>query len=102
MNSKLIQRSNFQADAGKITFRDDTADRENAYADCARDYRCSGRIITNYMIKYAKDCNADGIVDCTDYALIHLFGGPTCATKKFDDVTYGREFYRRYANCKMY
>lgn len=54
------------------------------------------------MIKYARDCNNDGVVDCVDYSLIHLFGGPGCSSKNFNDASYGREFYNRFSKCRLF
>lgn len=84
-----------------MTFPDDSPDRENAYPDCAKDYPCASKIITNYMIKFARDCNDDGVVDCLDYAHIHLLGGNGCATQ-LDSTDYGRDFLARYNKCRLY
>lgn len=91
----------YWADAGRVTFPDDSPDRVNAYPDCAKDYPCASKIVTNYMIKFARDCNDDGVVDCLDYAQIHLLGGHGCATQ-LDSVDYGRDFLARYSKCRLY
>lgn len=88
----------YWADAGKVTFPDDSPDRVNAFQDCAKDYPCATRIVTNYMIKYARDCNDDGVVDCLDYAHIHMLGGPACSSTPLT----AQEFLRRYKKCKLY
>lgn len=92
----------YWADAGKVTFPDDSPDRSEAFPDCAKDYPCAGRVVTNYMIKYARDCNDDGVVDCLDYAHIHLLGGPGCSATQLTSVNYGRDFLKRYNNCRLY
>lgn len=91
----------YWADAGKVTFPDDNENRENAFSDCARDYNCASKIITNYMIKYAKDCNNDGVVDCLDYSLIHVNGYPSCHLN-LSSAAHGKEFFNRYQRCKLY
>ena len=76
-------------------------DRANSFEDCASDYNCASRIITNYMIKYAKDCNNDGITDCLDYSSIHVNGGPACNVR-LDSTSYGREYLKKYNKCKLH
>lgn len=41
-----------------------------------------------------QDCNGDGIVDCNDYAAIHLFGGYGCAKP------YTGEYFNKFAACE--
>ncbi|XP_053693932.1 lysozyme-like [Sabethes cyaneus] len=65
-------------DAGKVVKGDDDSTRWGSYEDCANQYDCATNIITQYMEKYGKDCNNDGLVDCIDYAMLHINGGPTC------------------------
>ena len=84
-----------------MTFPDDNPNRENSFSDCARDYPCAAKIITNYMIKYAKDCDGNGVVDCKDYSAIHVNGYPSCHLN-LDSTTHGREFLQRYQRCKLY
>ena len=92
----------YWADAGKVTFPDDTPNRAAAFPDCAKDYPCAKKIVTNYMIKYARDCNDDGVVDCLDYAHIHFLGGNGCTTSRLETLSYATDFVRRYKNCKLY
>lgn len=53
------------------------------------------------MIKYAKDCNDDGVVDCSDYASIHLNGFLSCHLS-LALTAHGQEFLQRYQSCKLY
>lgn len=53
------------------------------------------------MIKYAKDCNDDGVVDCSDYASIHLNGFLSCHLS-LASTAHGQEFNHRYQRCKLY
>lgn len=91
----------YWADAGKVIFPDDNPNRENAFSDCAKDYQCASRILTSYMIKYAKDCNDDKVVDCLDYAAIHLNGYPSCHVD-LETIIHGRDFLNRYRKCRLY
>lgn len=91
----------YWADAGKPIFKDDTLDRALAFNDCASDYNCASKIVTNYMVKYGKDCNNDGITDCNDYAAIHVNGGPACSTS-LQATSYGRDFLKRYNKCNLH
>ncbi|ETN63753.1 lysozyme i-1 [Anopheles darlingi] len=56
----------------------DTPTRWGAFEDCANDYNCATDIINQYMEKYGTDCNNDGVVDCVDYTMLHINGGPLC------------------------
>ncbi|XP_055599146.1 lysozyme 2-like [Uranotaenia lowii] len=80
-------------DSGKVVKERDDADRWGAYEDCANEYECATAIITQYMEKYGKDCNNDGLVDCVDYAMLHINGGPTCHTPLNAD------FRRKFGRC---
>ena len=91
----------YWADAGKVTFPEDSPKRANAFEDCANDYYCSARIVKNYMIKFAQDCNNDNVVDCLDYAKIHLFGGNGCS-KSITSVPWGAKFLKQYNECKLF
>lgn len=54
------------------------------------------------MIKYARDCNEDGVVDCVDYGYIHLLGGNGCSSASLESIDYLRDFVRRFKNCRLY
>ena len=90
----------YWADAGKVVFPDDSLDRKKSFEDCVSDYNCAKRVVTNYMIKYGKDCNNDGVTDCIDYSSIHVNGGPDCHTS-LESTSYGRDFLKRYNKCKL-
>ncbi|XP_058819470.1 lysozyme 2-like [Topomyia yanbarensis] len=77
-------------DAGKVVKAQDDPNRWGAYEDCANQYDCATHIMTQYMEKYGKDCNNDGLVDCVDYAMLHINGGPTCHLPLNSD--FGRKF----------
>ncbi|KAI5706028.1 uncharacterized protein LOC113467831 [Diaphorina citri] len=61
-----------------------------AYSRCTNDAVCSGKTVENYMIKFAQDCDADGQIDCRDYAAIHRLGGYGCNAPL--DATYLARF----------
>lgn len=50
----------------------------SAYANCVNEPYCAARAIQGYMAKFGQDCNADGLINCYDYAAIHKFGGYGC------------------------
>lgn len=45
---------------------------------CTNDLECAREIVTNYMARYGKDCNEDGVTDCLDFGMISYNGGPDC------------------------
>ncbi|XP_050084419.1 lysozyme 2-like [Anopheles aquasalis] len=65
-------------DAGQVVLPHDTPTRRGAFEDCANNYNCATGIINLYMEKYGTDCNNDGVVDCVDYTMLHINGGPLC------------------------
>ncbi|KAL3272417.1 hypothetical protein HHI36_013899 [Cryptolaemus montrouzieri] len=85
-------------DAGELTLPDDDKVRAGAYEDCAISYGCAQRIVTNYFIKYARDCNGDGVTDCNDYSMINFNGGYQCRTA-LNNSEPGRAWLERYNTC---
>ncbi|XP_030767998.1 uncharacterized protein LOC115891623 [Sitophilus oryzae] len=65
-------------DASEVTLPDDDKERAGAYEDCALSYQCAQRIVLNYIAKYGRDCNNDGVTDCDDYMMINFNGGYQC------------------------
>ena len=47
------------------------------FGSCVTFKYCAENTIRSYMRKHGSDCNRDGVIDCTDYALIHVLG-PNC------------------------
>jgi Destabilase len=54
------------------------------------DYKCATDAITGYMVKFAGDCNNDGIINCEDYKHIHQNGYVDCQRQviKEEDIKY--------------
>ncbi|KRT81214.1 hypothetical protein AMK59_6097, partial [Oryctes borbonicus] len=69
----------FWIDGGREVLPEDDAERAGAFEDCALQPQCAQRIITNYLEKYARDCNSDGLTNCTDYLMINFNGGYQCS-----------------------
>ncbi|KAF2881207.1 hypothetical protein ILUMI_24972 [Ignelater luminosus] len=88
----------YWADAGKVILPEDDVDRSGAYEDCALSYQCAQKIIKNYLIKYARDCNNDGRVNCADYSMINFNGGYQCHPP-LDRNEAGRKWLERYYSC---
>ncbi|KFB39655.1 AGAP000274-PA-like protein [Anopheles sinensis] len=65
-------------DAGRVVLPNDDPTRWGSFEDCANDYECATNIVNQYMEKYGTDCNSDGLVDCIDYTMLHVNGGPRC------------------------
>ncbi|GJQ85132.1 hypothetical protein Trydic_g9077 [Trypoxylus dichotomus] len=68
-----ISRSYF-IDAVKGTSLEGKIDFER----CTNDIKCAQGLVTNYMVRYAQDCNGDGVTDCLDFGMISYNGGPDC------------------------
>ncbi|XP_050716992.1 lysozyme-like isoform X3 [Eriocheir sinensis] len=69
----------YWADAGKPVLQHDKPERKGAFETCAIDPYCSANIVSEYMNKFSKDCDGDGVVSCRDYARIHKLGRNGCA-----------------------
>uniref|UniRef100_A0A1B6E121 lysozyme n=1 Tax=Clastoptera arizonana TaxID=38151 RepID=A0A1B6E121_9HEMI len=85
----------YWADAGKPTIGpQDDPESAQAYSACTNDPICAGRTVSNYLNKFAQDCNGDGVVNCYDYASIHRLGGYGCRGNL--DLP----FQERFINCQ--
>ncbi|XP_063904458.1 invertebrate-type lysozyme 2-like [Zophobas morio] len=85
-------------DAGEVILPDDEKQRSGAYEDCAISYHCAQRIVTNYIVKYGRDCNDDGVTDCDDYSMINFNGGYQCKPELGRNEA-GRAWLQRYRLC---
>ncbi|CAG9763677.1 unnamed protein product [Ceutorhynchus assimilis] len=85
-------------DAGKVILPGDDIERPTAYEDCMLSFNCSMQIVTNYMSKFGRDCNGDGVTDCRDYMMVHFNGGGHCELDLNRKET-GREVLRKYHMC---
>uniref|UniRef100_A0A1A9V5U6 lysozyme n=1 Tax=Glossina austeni TaxID=7395 RepID=A0A1A9V5U6_GLOAU len=52
------------------------------YVTCARNRICSEQTINNYMQRYSRDCNQDGIIDCQDYIALQVLGRNGCTRQQ--------------------
>lgn len=52
----------------------------DGFEACAKTIPCASKIVTRYLMNHARDCNQDQIVDCADYARLHMFGEAKCRT----------------------
>ncbi|KAL1117672.1 hypothetical protein AAG570_003987, partial [Ranatra chinensis] len=84
----------YWSDAGKPTLTYDDPNDPGAYGRCTNDPVCAAKAVTNYMAKFAQDCNNDGVINCYDYAAIHRLGGYGCRNQL--DLPY----YNRFVNCQ--
>ena len=41
------------------------------FQKCARDKECAETSVKNYLSRYSRDCNNDGMIDCIDYSALH-------------------------------
>ncbi len=66
------------------------------YVNCATDRYCSERAVEGYMQKWKNDCNGDGVLDCTDFAIIHKTGPYSCNTSTH---IYETNYWRLFESC---
>lgn len=90
----------YWADAGKPVIKNDNPDRKGAFENCVEDLYCAAETVRLYMRKFGtdpgkSDCNNDGIVDCRDYAYMHILGGYNCKDPAMANTT----FIKRFETC---
>ncbi|XP_050716982.1 lysozyme 2-like isoform X6 [Eriocheir sinensis] len=66
-------------EAGRPVLPRDNPANLGAFEHCATDRYCSEKIVKQYMNKFGKDCDGDGVVSCRDYVRIHKLGKTSCA-----------------------
>uniref|UniRef100_A0A1B6MU71 lysozyme n=1 Tax=Graphocephala atropunctata TaxID=36148 RepID=A0A1B6MU71_9HEMI len=52
-----------------------------SYKGCANNRKCADTCVRNYMARYKKDCDGNGIINCWDFARIHRLGPFGCDGK---------------------
>ncbi|XP_055909740.1 uncharacterized protein LOC129944384 [Eupeodes corollae] len=57
---------------------------QKAYLQCVNNPFCAARAVKDYIGRYIRDCDSDGMIDCYDYAAIHLQGPTGC---RLDDLS---------------
>ncbi|XP_065220772.1 invertebrate-type lysozyme 3-like [Planococcus citri] len=87
----------YWADAGKPTVKNEDPNSQYAYANCTNNEVCAGTTVSNYLRKFAKDCNGDGQIDCYDYAAIHKYGGYSGCTTALSG-----EYYTKFSTCEKH
>ena len=68
----------YWVDAGRPTILGEGPDDYDAFFNCVTEPKCAGRTVRKYIHRYGRDCNADGKINCIDYAAIHQFGPYAC------------------------
>lgn len=86
----------FWADAGKPALRGTKVDDPEAYKSCVTDMFCASETIRSYSRIFGKDCNSDGVIDCSDFVRIHKFGPGACNSP----VIFDTPFFKEYSKCK--
>ena len=82
---------NYWLDAAPPVHRDSAA----AFVKCANDRSCAESVVRRYLSKWANDCNADGFIDCLDYAVLHRLGPKYCNSESIYDSLY----FQKFQNC---
>ncbi|XP_057372045.1 invertebrate-type lysozyme 6-like [Daphnia carinata] len=86
---------NYWADAGQPMLTPDE-DPNGAFEACARDLECAKKTVRSYMTEFAQDCTEDGVIDCEDFARIHVLGKSDSCFAKME----GLPFYRVFRECR--
>lgn len=62
------------------------------FEDCLTTKECAERTVANYMKKFGQDCNADGLIDCIDFAILHKTGYRNCYLNAIENTKYWKDF----------
>ncbi|XP_046406711.1 lysozyme-like [Ischnura elegans] len=68
----------YWSDAGKPVIEGDDPAAQGAYPRCVNEPYCAAATVRGYMARFRQDCNGDGVINCDDYARLHLLGGYGC------------------------
>jgi len=82
-------------DAGRPVLPNYQPTSNGAFAACASNKACSEETVKGYMSRYAQDCDRNGIIDCDDFARMHVLGAYSCT-----DSVAGKPFFPVYERCK--
>ncbi|GFS88992.1 uncharacterized protein NPIL_473281 [Nephila pilipes] len=58
------------------------------FETCLIDKECSEKTIRGYMLRYGRDCDGSGTIDCADFARIHKMGFKQCGSDSLIDTPY--------------
>ncbi|GAB6028787.1 hypothetical protein CHUAL_004601 [Chamberlinius hualienensis] len=65
---------------------------QSAFEECAKDRICSEDTVKRYLIKYARNCNKDALLDCDDIARLHKAGPFACDSPDVEKTPYWQGF----------
>lgn len=63
-----------------------------AFEECATDMTCSENTVRRYLVKYARNCNKDSLLDCEDIARLHKAGPFACDQPALESTPYWTGF----------
>ncbi|XP_055845516.1 uncharacterized protein LOC129911679 [Episyrphus balteatus] len=69
---------------------EESTDSKKAYLQCVNNPFCAARAVKGYIGRYIRDCDSDGIIDCYDYAAIHVQGPTGCKLEELSPTSFGR------------
>lgn len=85
----------YWAEAGKPGSRGDLSGLEN-FQMCANNRECADQTVRDYITRWRKDCNEDGVIDCNDYAALHVAGPNQCDASWYAESKYYSDFRECY------
>lgn len=68
---------------------------EDDFKKCVQIKECAETTVKQYVARYTKDCNDDGIIDCIDYAALHKSGPGECSKQ----WVYESKFWATFSDC---
>ncbi|GFT78771.1 uncharacterized protein NPIL_563941, partial [Nephila pilipes] len=61
------------------------------FETCLIDKECAEKTVRGYMLRYGRDCDGSGTVDCSDFARIHKMGYKQCGSNTLLDTAYWKK-----------
>ncbi|CAL1277526.1 unnamed protein product [Larinioides sclopetarius] len=66
--------------------------RAHDFETCLNNKTCAEQAVRGYMRRYGRDCDRNGVIDCTDFARIHKLGFGQCSSDSIIYTDYWQKF----------
>lgn len=85
----------YWAEAGKPGTRPDLSTGEN-FQMCLNNRECADQTVRAFLARFQRDCNDDGVIDCNDFAAVHVAGPKACNAQWYTESKYYSDFRECY------
>lgn len=85
----------YWTEAGKPGTRPDLSSGEN-FQVCLNNRECADQTVRAFLARFQRDCNDDGVIDCNDFAAVHVAGPRACNAQWYTESKYYSDFRECY------